>query len=357
MVCLVLALGVALGAGETKTTTLLVLTPVMRNTPAVASAELISAVLAGELRKVRDYQVSTLPEMEGTMSLDQRRQVAGCDTVSCAAEVAGALNSDEIVLGSVGQVGTSKLVMTFSRVQARTGRVLGHSVRSMEGTDEGATLAFLPDMARELFQPPTGQVSITGALQPKPGDPPPGSRPASDRAIRIKQRTVVTITDGHAFTSEELQAVQGPFDREVNWPEFYTTVGRPDLASSFKRRLVMRYVPFVSPVVGVAAALPLVLLGGGFLLGATALGLGGMLAPALLNQPDRYNNEPYVFGTLGVLAVGMGSFLAAVGVGMALAFGSALVALGFTVAALFVPVHPVRDDEIRRLAAAYNATL
>ena len=173
----------------------------------------------------------------------------------------------------------------------------------------------------------------------------------------MKERTLVTLSDGNVYTSVELVAVQGPNDVELDWPAFYVEVGRPDLASAFKRRALLGRGPVVAPTVGAVAALPLALGGGGLLLGAMVVGMGGLLMPALTNNPERYNDEAYVFGSAGVLVAGIGAFLVVAGLGLATAVAGAVAGVGLTVANKLVRVHPVTDDEIRRLAAEHNARL
>ena len=148
----VLALCAVLPAEGPPPTSLLVLTPDVRHARMSTSAELFAAVMAGELRKRPGYQVTTLRDVEGTLSPDQRRRAAGCDNAACAAEIAGVLNRDEVVVGSLGPVGFRAVVLSFSRVQAKSGVVLGRSERRLEGKDEGAALTHLESMAVELFE-------------------------------------------------------------------------------------------------------------------------------------------------------------------------------------------------------------
>src|SRR5436853_7301614 len=64
-------------------------------------AEIVTQLLADEASKLGTHRVVTYREVEGTMSAEQLRQVSGCTATSCAAEIAGALNADELAMGQL----------------------------------------------------------------------------------------------------------------------------------------------------------------------------------------------------------------------------------------------------------------
>ena len=49
---------------------------------------MVTNLLAVEASKVPGYRAVSFREVEGTMSQEQVRQVAGCTSASCAAEIA-----------------------------------------------------------------------------------------------------------------------------------------------------------------------------------------------------------------------------------------------------------------------------
>jgi len=143
------------------------------------SAELLTVVLVAEARKIPGYKFLTLKELEGVVSVDQVKMLMGCDSLSCAAELAGALNTDELIAGTVGMAGRSSYVLSLSRVAARTASPLGSSTRRMVGTEESVVFDNLPAMVAELF-PASGVVV-------KPIEP----AAAPERALRPPRNALV----------------------------------------------------------------------------------------------------------------------------------------------------------------------
>jgi hypothetical protein len=113
-------------------------------------AEILSQLLAGNLAKVGRHRVVTFREIENTLSQEQVKQVTGCGSTSCAAEIAGALNTDEIVMGSLGKAG-SHYVLVVSRVRARDAQVAGRLSEVFPKLDEDAMVRRIPAMAVELL--------------------------------------------------------------------------------------------------------------------------------------------------------------------------------------------------------------
>ncbi|MEW5849273.1 MAG: hypothetical protein AB2A00_10685 [Myxococcota bacterium] len=113
-------------------------------------AEVVTQLLAADASKLPEFQVVTFREVEGTMSQEQVRQVAGCSTVSCAAEIAGALNTDQIVMGTLANVGDN-FVLTLSRIRARDARVVGRATDVVPRLDQNTMLRRIPHVVATLF--------------------------------------------------------------------------------------------------------------------------------------------------------------------------------------------------------------
>src|SRR5689334_5362356 len=85
-------------------------------------ADQVTSLLAIEMLHRGGVQVVTLREVEGAMSREQIQQMSGCDSVSCMSEIAGALHTDQVVMGTLGVVGATHL-LTLSRFRARDVKV------------------------------------------------------------------------------------------------------------------------------------------------------------------------------------------------------------------------------------------
>lgn len=331
--------------------TVLVLPLVARNQVEPGTAELLTAMVAQELRRTGGFPVVTLRELEGTLTQDMQRQVAGCDSASCAAEIAASLNTSRIVMGELGNVG-STLVLSATLVEARTGKVLGSSVRRVRGADPAVALDEVAPLVQELLhgdRVPLGPASVGGGTDGQRG---PAPRPKAkaereapavhERFIALEERTVVTGNDRSVSTSRELAPVMGPYRKALSWPEFYEEVGHPEMASSFKLRVASRVALVAAGMVTVGLGSTVAVVGGLAAVGA-ALGVG-WLFPLGASPQNR----------LGVVVAGSagGAVLMVVGLLVAVLVGSGVMAGGF-----LLPPHPVAEDELRRLAEEHNAAL
>ncbi|MBI5495353.1 MAG: hypothetical protein HY904_10045 [Deltaproteobacteria bacterium] len=117
------------------------------------NAEVVTARVAEELGKLPGYQVFGLREMRQALNIEQLKMLSGCDSVSCVAEIAGALNSDEVVTGTVALVG-KRHVLALKRVEARTALVVGQGGAEVRSSDPARVLAWIPYAVAMTFGRP-----------------------------------------------------------------------------------------------------------------------------------------------------------------------------------------------------------
>jgi len=128
-------------------------------TPAVTLA--IQDVLTSEMRRVPGFKVVTLSDVEQMMSQELRQQLAGCNTEGCLAEIAGALQAQELVYGTLGKLGEDELVLTLTRVEPGTARALGGESERLSGKNSDAMLDGVPRVLQRLYKdyvPPAPRV-------------------------------------------------------------------------------------------------------------------------------------------------------------------------------------------------------
>jgi len=147
-----------------------------------ATAEVSTALLLGKLRQLPSIHVMAYRDVEGAMTQEQRRMLAGCDEVSCAAEIAGALNADQVVLGRLGKLGT-QYVLYLSRIEQRGARPLANTTRQFSATGDEAVAEQIAPAVRELFP---------DAFPPPPATPlppvaAPGAAAAAPTTVIIQQ--------------------------------------------------------------------------------------------------------------------------------------------------------------------------
>ncbi|MBI5498562.1 MAG: hypothetical protein HY904_26410 [Deltaproteobacteria bacterium] len=140
-----------LAAGAPKATSVMVLPVAAKAGVNQDLADLTSAAITNHVSKVKGVRAISIAEVEGLMSQEQLKQAAGCDSVSCAVELAGALNADEIIMGNLGKFGASYL-LTLSRIRARDATIVGRSMQRIAGLNEDTLLDRLPVAVGELFE-------------------------------------------------------------------------------------------------------------------------------------------------------------------------------------------------------------
>lgn len=125
------------------------------------TAASLSDALAAELRKQWKVDLVTSRELTAVLSMERQKDLLGCESSSCVAEIAGALDVDEVVTGSVSVLGESFLLQV-QRVDARRALATSHASRRTKGGVD-ALLDQLPRLVGEL---------VAGA-KVKPFVPPP----------------------------------------------------------------------------------------------------------------------------------------------------------------------------------------
>lgn len=113
-------------------------------------AQLITAALVHHADTIPGYRIVAFQQVEGAMNQEQRREMAGCVTVSCALEIAGSLNTEQFIIGNLGQVG-NEFLLTITRVQSRNAETLGRSMQRYAAGKESAILDDLPSVVATLF--------------------------------------------------------------------------------------------------------------------------------------------------------------------------------------------------------------
>lgn len=142
----------ALAAPPAKPISMLVM-PVVTGAGASSElSEIVTSAISVEVGRDPRFAAVSLDEVKQVLNQDQLRQVAGCDSVSCAIELAGALDTQQALMGSVRVLG-GKYVVTLSRVDARTARVYARALAKV--STQGTQLVDrIPSLVREVLGGP-----------------------------------------------------------------------------------------------------------------------------------------------------------------------------------------------------------
>lgn len=199
------------------------------------SASLLTETLAAELRHQSGAEVITPRDLGNALSLEKQKQVLGCQTDSCMAEIAGAAGADHLVVGEVAQLGESLLVQ-LRLLDARQGKVVAQARRRFRRGGLDDLLDALPAMIGELLSSaPTGAVKGARPM-PAPSEQevaaatPSGTRPLAstsreladgsyelDLAVPLASGGVMPVSfEVGPFTITELRVRNMPSDEETH---------------------------------------------------------------------------------------------------------------------------------------------
>jgi hypothetical protein len=116
--------------------------------PGTATA--VAEAVAGEVRRRAGVEVITQREIAAVMSLERQREMLGCKSDSCMAELGGALGCDRLVAGDLARLGESWLI-SLKLVETGKARVSAQADRRLRGGTIDDVLDQLPAMVAELF--------------------------------------------------------------------------------------------------------------------------------------------------------------------------------------------------------------
>jgi len=239
-------------------------------------AELITSALAIEAGRTPGFEVRSFRELEAAVSQEQLRQVAGCDAVSCAAELAGALDVDQIIVGNIGAVG-DELLVTLTRVAARDSSVQGRAFYRAPSYAPKYFLDLLPFIVSDLFLLPRPPRNL-------PPIPPPPKK--EEAAPGPTQTTVVHVQEGGSSLGGRILKGVGALGLAGTAVPFFAGVAgamvsviffavmfiQPSAFAGFpSRQYLMPAVYYLLVGVGGGSAVAFV---GGLLLSVVLLGIG-----------------------------------------------------------------------------------
>lgn len=158
------------------------------------TADTLTQMMAAEGGKIPGYKVVSFKEIEGTMSQEQVRQIAGCSSNACAAEIAGALNTDEIIMPAFSRVGDS-YILTATRLRSRDAMVTGRISERFTGLDENKVLDRLPYVMQTLLsdsgKPPAATPTPAAAAAPPAATPETNALPTEEKRSGGRSRVLL----------------------------------------------------------------------------------------------------------------------------------------------------------------------
>lgn len=116
-----------------------------------SASQVVADALSDELLKTGKVRVMERAQMETILKEQGFAQSGACDGSECAVEVGKLLSIDRMVVGSLGQIGSS-WSLSLRAVDVSTGEVLGSSRRQQKGEIDEVTTGIVPVVAQEMVQ-------------------------------------------------------------------------------------------------------------------------------------------------------------------------------------------------------------
>jgi hypothetical protein len=114
------------------------------------TAMIVSEAVLAEIRKLDAVSAVGLKEIMEMLAFEQKKQFVGCDAVSCLVELAGALGVDELVTGTVGELGESH-ILTIKRMDLNTAETKKAISKTLKKGNGEEFLAVVGAVVKELF--------------------------------------------------------------------------------------------------------------------------------------------------------------------------------------------------------------
>lgn len=116
-----------------------------------AASRVVTDALADELLKTGKVRVMERAQMETILKEQGFAQSGACDGSECAVQVGKLLSIDRMVVGSLGQIGSS-WSLSVRAVDVSTGEILGSARRQHKGEIDEVTSGIVPAVAQELVR-------------------------------------------------------------------------------------------------------------------------------------------------------------------------------------------------------------
>ena len=126
--------------------------PIHANGVSEVSAKILTEQLLDAVRRSNAFsRVVGMGDIEAALQVEQKRQLLDCATDSCAAELAGALGVDFIMVTSLGRLGNAYVLAT-RLMEARNVNVRATATRQVTGENEQVVLPLIVPLVEALVK-------------------------------------------------------------------------------------------------------------------------------------------------------------------------------------------------------------
>lgn len=152
-----------------------------------SATQVLTDALAQEIRASGAFsRVASSQDLQAALGFDRQKQLMNCDNMSCLAEIAGALNVDLLLTGSVGKLGES-YVMSLRLLDARTGSAPAAVTERVRAASEEALLDRLEPMVRKLVAQLRGEDPVGVGMEAVALPPPLPPRRTEEATPHVEE--------------------------------------------------------------------------------------------------------------------------------------------------------------------------
>jgi hypothetical protein len=186
-----------------------------------STAQAITEAVVAEVRKQSKAEVITQREIASILSLEKQKEMLGCQTDACMAELGGALGADRLLSGDMAKLGESFL-LHLRVVDVKKVRVAAQSDRRLRGGTIDDVLDVLPKMVGELFAAPPPAppaVVVAPAAAPAVVVAPPAAPEPSEAALPAASPAALAPAPAVAAAPLSKKAAGGWTEEEERVPK------------------------------------------------------------------------------------------------------------------------------------------
>lgn len=110
----------------------------------------LTSQLLGELDRVAGLGTVSKADIDAMLDVEHQKDLLGCDTASCAAEIGGALGADLVLRGEIGILG-SYYSLSLSVIATKSSSVAGR-ISKMVPKNDDALAQSIPDIVTEIVE-------------------------------------------------------------------------------------------------------------------------------------------------------------------------------------------------------------
>lgn len=149
--------------------------PLQSSTVPEIKLKILNNILVNEVANTVDARVVSPADIAAVLGFEETKEAMGCDDLSCAAEVAGALGVEELLVARADILG-DQLILTGTWMDARSADALARRTITIQN-DENLYQDGVHRLVERVFGTPNRSPAAGTSAQPPTSEPEEGSTP------------------------------------------------------------------------------------------------------------------------------------------------------------------------------------